>query len=214
MRIRYCLALFCIVRVFIQSALGIVECLLCLTQRIGSFFFCFGIGADARYGAVIGCLDLIILCLGIVIGILGIIQIILGVVQIVLGIIQILICLLDLILQIDQVVFMLYGRGLQVLHGAVVAGLSALQAVAVALLGRGDLLLQVFGIQHGNHIALFHLIAYGHAHFRNFVVLGRIGHGHTGLTARFYGAVHAHGIGQAVFLQGRGAHKLVAGRRG
>ena len=172
LRICYSLLLFCIIRVFIQSALGIVEGLLRLTQCIGSLFFGLGVSADAGGGAVIGSLDLIILCFGIVVGILGIVLVVLGILQIAFGTFEVFVGLADFILQVDQIVFVLHGGGVQVLHRPIIAGLGALHTVGVALPGRGDLLLQVLRVQHSDHIAFFHFIAHGYAHFRNLVVLG------------------------------------------
>ena len=159
-------------RLGIQGGLRIVESLLRFAQRIGSLFFGLGVRADARRGAVIGSLDLIILCFGIVVGILGIVLVVLGILQIALGTFEVFVGLADFILQVDQIVFVLHGGGVQVLHGPVIAGLGALHTVGVALPGRGDLLLQILRVQHGDHIAFFHFIAHGYAHFRNLVVLG------------------------------------------
>ena len=159
-------------RLGIQGGLRIVESLLRFAQRIGSLFFGLGVRADARRGAVIGSLDLIILCFGIVVGILGIVLVVLGILQIAFGTFEVFVGLADFILQIDQIVFVLHGGGVQVLHGPIIAGLGALHTVGVALPGRGDLLLQVLRVQHSDHIAFFHLIAHGYAHFRNLVVLG------------------------------------------
>ena len=203
------LLFFFVFQLGIQGALGIVKHFLRLTQRIGSLFFGLGVRADARRGAVIGSLDLIILCFGIVVGILGIVLVVLGILQIAFGTFEVFVGLADFILQVDQIVFVLHGGGVQVLHRPVIAGLGALHAVGVALPGRGDLLLQVLRVQHGDHIAFFHLIAHRYAHLRNLVVLGRIGHGNAGLAAGLHGAVHTYAVGKAAFLQRGGAHKLI-----
>ena len=108
-----------------------------------------------------------------------------------------------------QVLLQLGQVGGLVFHALVIAGLGFLQAVAVVLLGGGQLFLHLGGVQRGDDVPFVDSVSHRHIHRRDLVGLDGIRSGNAGRGTGSHRAVDADRIGQAGFLQGGGAYELV-----